>query len=124
MPRRTSPTLTDAEARLMHVLWDLGAATVAEVIEALPGPARPAYNTVLTLLRILERKGYVSHEKSGRAFVFAPTVRRDEAQRSALRHLRVRLFGNSATALLLNLLGDEKIDRRERERLKQLVREA
>lgn len=108
----------------MHVLWDHGAATVAGVVARLPGPPRPAYNTVLTTLRILERKGYVSHVKTGRAFVFRPRVPRMQAQQHALAHLRFRLFGNSTTSLVLNLLADERLDAAERDELKRMVREA
>jgi predicted transcriptional regulator len=124
MPRRTSPTLTDAEARLMHVLWDHGAATVAEVVDLVPGTPRPAYNTVLTLLRILERKGYVTHAKAGRAFVYSPRVPRVQAQRRALAHLRSRLFGDSTTSLVQNLLSDEHLDASELDALKRMIRKA
>jgi len=69
MSRRKSATLTDGELRLMNVLWDKARATVRDVVAALPSPRRPAYSTVLTMLRILEEKGYARHEKRGRAFV-------------------------------------------------------
>jgi predicted transcriptional regulator len=124
MPRRTSATLTDAEARLMHVLWDHGAATVAEVVDLVPGTPRPAYNTVLTLLRILERKGYVTHAKAGRAFIYSPQIPRAQAQRRALAHLRSRLFGDSTTSLVQNLLSDEHLDARELDELKRMIRKA
>lgn len=123
MPRRASPTLTDAEARLMHVLWDHGASTVAEVVERLSGAPRLAYNTVLTMLRILERKGYVTHAKAGRAFVFRSRVPRAQAQRRALAHLRSRLFGNSTTSLVQNLLSDEQLEASELAELRRLIRE-
>lgn len=108
----------------MHVLWDHGAATVARVVDLLPGTPTPAYNTVLTLLRILERKGYVTHAKAGRAFVYTPRVPRAQAQRHALAHLRSRLFGDSTTSLVLNLLSDERLDARELDELKRMIREA
>ena len=63
MPRRRSPALTDAELRIMNVLWGRERATVGDVVDSLDGPRKPAYNSVLTILRILERKGYVTHEK-------------------------------------------------------------
>ena len=87
MPRPKSPTMTDGELRLMRVLWDKGQATVGEVVDALNTGPKPAYNTVLTLLRIMEKKGYVSHRKDGRAFIFHPAVDRADASRSALQTL-------------------------------------
>ena len=74
----------------MNVLWDLSDATVGQVVERLEGPSRPAYNSVLTLLRILERKGYVRHEKQGRAFTYAPIINRTQARRGALTQLLSR----------------------------------
>jgi predicted transcriptional regulator len=80
-----------------------------------------AYNTVLTLLRILERKGYVRHTKDGRAFVYEAVVNRGQASRSAVRQLLNRFFQDSPELLVLNLLKDEAIDERELERLKKLT---
>ncbi|HEV3216771.1 MAG TPA: BlaI/MecI/CopY family transcriptional regulator [Vicinamibacterales bacterium] len=108
MPRPTSPTLTDGELRLMRVLWDKGEASVSEVFNDLKEKPKPAYNTVLTLLRILERKGYVTHRKDGRAFVFLPTVDRSNARKSALKSLVDRFFEGSPRLLVLNLLEDEQ----------------
>ena len=124
MPRKKSPTLTEAELRLMDILWDLEAATVGRVVAALPRRRALAYNTVLTTLRILEVKGYVTHRKKGRAYVYSPRVGRVDAQRSALRHVVARFFDNSPELLVLNLLKDEKIDTAELERLKKQIRES
>ncbi len=125
MARKKSLNLTEAEQRLMEVLWERGSATVAEVTEALPKKAGLAYNTVLTTLRILEAKGYLRHSKpkDGRAFLYTPIVSRDEASHSALRHLLHRFFGNSAEALVLNLLEDEKLSEAARKRIRSLLEE-
>jgi predicted transcriptional regulator len=121
MPRPPSPSLTDGEARLMTVLWDKGRATVADVVAAL-GPKRSVnYSTVQTLLRILEAKGYVTHRKEGRAFVYRPLVDERQARRRALRHLVSRLFNDSPSLLVLNLLEDQRIDPGELERVKKLL---
>jgi len=120
MPRRPSPTLTDAEARLMTVLWDKQRATVADVVAAL-GKRAVSYSTVQTLLRILETKGYIAHEKAGRAFVYRPVVDQKQARRRALSHLVSRLFNNSLSLLITNALEDERIDPAEIERLKTLL---
>ena len=121
MARKKSPTLTEAELRLMEVLWDRGKSTVNEVADAVAGTAPLAYSTVLTTLRILERKGYLRHAKEGRAFVYEPIVGRGEASRSAVRYLLSRFFSNSPELLVLNMLEDEEIDQQELDRLKSLI---
>ncbi|MGE3176329.1 MAG: BlaI/MecI/CopY family transcriptional regulator [Vicinamibacterales bacterium] len=121
MARRPSPALTDAELRIMRVLWDRTRATVGEVVDGIEGPDRPAYNSVLTILRILERKGYVTHEKDGRAFVYLPIVDRAQARRSALSQLLSRFFNGSPEALVLDLLGHEQVDEEERRRVRDLL---
>ena len=85
MARKQSPTLTDAELRRMKILWERGPSTVGGVVETLPEDEPLAYSTVLTTLRILEDKGYLRHEKQGRAFVYHPVVDRRAARRNALR---------------------------------------
>jgi predicted transcriptional regulator len=109
----------------MEVLWEKGSSSVGEVAEALPKKLDLAYNTVLTTLRILEEKGYVRHSKpkDGRKFVYTPVVSREQASHSALRHLLSRFFGNSAEALVLNLLDDEKLSDTERRRIRDLLEE-
>lgn len=121
MARRRSVTLTDGELRLMRVLWRRERATVSDVVEGLTEKPRPAYNTVLTLLKILEQKGYVTHEKDGRAHVFKPRIGEADARRSALRHLMGRLFEGSPSLLLLNLLEHEPVDAAETARLRALI---
>ena len=124
MPRRPSPALTDAEARVMAVLWQRKTATVADVVGALKKRRVVSYSTVQTILRILEMKGYVSHEKVARAFVYRPLVDERQARRRALRHLVIRLFEGSPSLLVLNVLEDDQIDPAELERLKKLVADA
>ncbi|HXW05122.1 MAG TPA: BlaI/MecI/CopY family transcriptional regulator [Vicinamibacterales bacterium] len=121
MARRRSPTLTDVEARIMAVLWQQQQATVADVVAALQARRSPSYSTVQTMLRILEQKGYVAHEKIGRAFVYRPIIDQRQARRSALSHLVSRLFEGSPALLVLNVLEDERIDPAELERLKKLI---
>jgi predicted transcriptional regulator len=120
MPRKPSETLTDAELRVMEVLWERGEATVADAVEAL-GDLRLAYSTVLTTLRILEKKGYATHRQEGRAFVYAPVVDRKEARRSVIRHILSRFFDDSPELLVLNVLEQESVDMKEVQRLRRLV---
>lgn len=124
MSRPKSPTLTDGELRLMRVLWERGEASVGEVVQALKERPRPAYNSVLTLLRILERKGYLTHRKDGRAFVFLPVVDRAHASRSALKTLVNRFFEGSPRLLMLNLLEDDQLSPEELQQLKQRIEKA
>jgi predicted transcriptional regulator len=123
LPRQKSLNLTEAELRLMDIVWDKGAATVGEVAAALPAEPGLAYNTVLTTLRILEQKGYVRHTKSreGRAFVYRPVVGREQASRNALRHLVSRFFANSPELLVLNLLDDGELSQAELRRIRNLI---
>lgn len=123
MPPRKSPTLTEAELRLMEVLWEKGPATVHQVLQALPPKPALAYNSVLTTIRILEKKGYVQHLKDGRAHVYTPLVGREEASRSEIRNLVTRFFNNSHELLVLNLLEDKALDADELERLRGLLQE-
>lgn len=124
MARKKSPSLTDAELRLMEVLWQKGSASVADVVEALPKELDLAYSTVLTTMRILEEKGYVRHTKEGRAFVYHPLIERTEASRSAVRHLLTKFFGNSREELVLHLLKDDDVTEREMTRIRKLIEEA
>lgn len=121
MPPRKSATLTEAELRLMEVLWQKGPATVQQVLEALPGKAPLAYNSVLTTIRILEKKGYVRHVKDGRAHVYTPLVERKEATRSEISRLVNRFFGNSHELLVLNILEDQGVDASELNRLRKML---
>jgi BlaI family transcriptional regulator, penicillinase repressor len=123
MPRPKSTTLTDGELRLMRVLWEKGEASVGDVVNALEGP-KPAYNTVLTFLRILEKKGYITHRKNGRAFIFMALVDRSDASRSALKTLMNRFFDGSPRLLVLNLLDDEQLSPEALKQLKQRLEQA
>ena len=123
MARKKSPHLTEAELRLMDVIWDKESATVTEVAEALPKELGLAYNTVLTTLRILEEKGYLRHTKpdDARAFVYQAIVGRNEAGRNAVRYLVSRFFRNSPELLVLNLLEDEELSAKELGRIRKMV---
>src|SRR4029077_17940839 len=121
LARSKSATLTEAELRIMNVLWERQSATVHEVLEALPSKPALAYNSVLTMCRILEKKGYVKHEKDKRAHVYLPLMDRKDATRFEVRHLVSRFFGNSNEQLVLNVLEETSIDAEELDRLRQLL---
>ena len=124
MARSSSPTLTDAELRLMKILWAQGPSTVSDVVKALPDTVPLAYSTVLTTLRILEQKGYLRHEKEGRAYVYHSLVDRSVARRSAVRYLMDRFFNNSPEQLVLNMLEHDDLDLSDLEQLKKMIDES
>jgi predicted transcriptional regulator len=121
MPPKRSITLTQAELRLMRVLWDRGESTVADMVSAVSGQSAIAYTSVLTTIRILETKGFVSHRQEGRAFLYCSSIGETEASRSEVRHVLQRFFGNSRERLLLSLLGDDQITPAELKRLKEAI---
>jgi predicted transcriptional regulator len=102
----------------MAVIWRLRQSTVADVVAEV---GDVSYSTVQTMLRILENKGYITHRKSGRAFVYRPVVDQQQVRRKALRHLVARFFENSPSLLVLNVLEDKQIEPREIERLRKLL---
>ena len=127
MPPKRSITLTEAELRLMRLLWRRGESAVADLVLALeqdPEANSLAYTSVLTTVRVLEAKGYLTHRQEGRAFLYTPCVAEHEASRSEVRHVLGRFFGNSRERLLVSLLGDEEITLDELLRLKQRIAEA
>jgi predicted transcriptional regulator len=119
VPPKQSATLTEAELRIMDVLWRKGSGTVQQVLDWLPSTL--AYNSVLTTVRVLEKKGYLDHAKDGRAHVYEPIIGRDQATRSEIRHLVGRFFRNSHEALVLNILQDEAIDAKDLDRLREML---
>lgn len=123
MPRAKSSGLTDAELRLMEVVWKKGVATVADVVDGVTADPPLAYSTVLTTLRILENKGYLVHSKQGRAFAYKPAVARDAARDTAIRHLLRRFFDGSPELLLLNLLERKDVGAKELARLRKRIEE-
>ena len=121
MPPRSSETLTEAELRIMNVLWMKGSGTVQQVLDSITERPVLAYNSVLTTIRVLEKKGYLKHLKDGRAHVYSPLVGKKEATRSEIRHLVSRFFTNSQEQLVLNLLEDQGIGAEEIGRLRAML---
>ena len=123
MARKKSSGLTDAELRVMDALWSKGSATVSDVLARLPRDIPLAYSTVLTTLRILERKGYLKHHKEGRAFVYRPVVAREQESDKAVTHLLRRFFEGSPELLMLRLVERRRITPEELERLRKRIAE-
>ena len=118
----SSETLTNAEHRIMEVIWARGSATVAEVVDALEG--KDAYTTILTLMRILKAKGFLSSRKEGRAHVFTPRVDRDTAARKAVHQLLSKFFSGSPSELVLTFLREEELTPEELDVIKQKIMES
>ena len=123
-PTSAHSALTKRERQIMDVLYRLGRATAAEVMDGLD--EAPAYSTVRTQLRVLERKGHVRHEEEGLRYVYMPTVPRHSARRSALRHLVDTFFEGSTTNAVAALLGGEasRLSDEELSRIEDLVKNA
>ena len=119
MARKKATTLTNAEHRIMEVIWARGSATVADVVEALEG--KDAYTTILTLMRILKAKGYLATRKEGRAHVFTPRVDRDTAARKAVHQLLSKFFSGSPSELVLTFLREEELTPEELDEIKQRI---
>ncbi|HET7815457.1 MAG TPA: BlaI/MecI/CopY family transcriptional regulator [Candidatus Baltobacteraceae bacterium] len=123
MPRAKSEGLTEVEQRVMEVLWTRGDGTVSEVLNAVDSPKPLAFNTVQTMLRILEQKGYLRHTEEGRAFRYFPLVDRAQASRSAVQSVVRRFFG-SPGKLALNLLQSEQLTPDELAHIRRLIQTA
>ena len=121
MARTPTPTLTEAELRIMKVVWKQGSATVNDVVAALPSGKRLAYNTILTTMRILEQKGCLKREKVGRSHTYRPLVSRGQARRKAVRHMVKSFFDDSPEQLVLSVLENEKLTPEEVARLKKMI---
>jgi predicted transcriptional regulator len=111
--------LAEREADLMEVLWEEGPSTVAEVRKRLK--AKLAYNTVLSVLRTLEMKGYVGHAQEGRAHRYIARIARDAARHSALRQLSAKLFKGSIELLMITAVSDQKLSGEEIRRIRVLL---
>lgn len=124
MARKTSDPLSRRERQIMDILYKEGRATAAEVLERMPDP--PSYSAVRAMLRILEEKGHVSHKQDGPRYIFVPTVGRDTARRSALRHLLQTFFDNSTEKAMAALLDEsqDKLSSEELDRLSLLIAQA
>lgn len=102
MPRQPAKTFTDKELEIMRVIWERGAATAKEIQEALPDDRH--YNSVLTIIRVLERKGHLTHRVEGKAHIYRAKAKAEKAQRRVLSHLIEQVFGGSAAAMVLHLV--------------------
>jgi BlaI family transcriptional regulator, penicillinase repressor len=122
-PAKQLTVPTAAEMRLLQILWDLEEGTVEDVVNAHSQKERPNYKTTQTLLRIMEKKRFISHEARGRVFVFKPVVSRKKIDHLSVQALVSRNFRGSAAGLLLNLLESTHIKKQELDELEEYIRE-
>lgn len=121
MPKKSLPALSPAETEILRLIWQLGSGTVQDVCGKLPRRRRIAYATVQTLLRRLERKGYVTHETKGKAHVFSPAAEREEVIKRTVGDFVDRLFGGDPVPLMLHLANHSRLDTEEIKRLRKLI---
>jgi predicted transcriptional regulator len=121
--RPRSATLTPQELEIMKIVWGRGEVTVRDVYETLLGRRRIAYTTVMTMMRVLERKGYLKASRAERAYLYRPARPERQVMRTMVRDFVDRVFNGSARPLLVHLVEDRRLSRRELEELERLVRE-
>ena len=112
--------LTRAEEQIMHVLWDLNKAFVKDVIDELPEP-KPAYNTVSTIIRILETKGFVEHEAFGKSHRYFPAVSKEDYKSFATEKLLTGYFSNSVESMFSFFVEEKKIDLKEADEILKMI---
>ena len=123
MRRRSARRLGDLELQILNVLWERGPSTVREVLESLPTQPRPAYTTVLTMMRLMHEKGYLDRRERGRAHVYQARLREQRVKRGLLRDLVEGAFRGSTEAVVIRLLEDENLSGEDLDRIKKLIAE-
>src|ERR1700686_3108690 len=111
MPRKPSEVFTDKELEIMNIIWQLGEASVRDIQERIPGD--PHYNSVLTIIRVLERKGHLIHRAEGKTFFYSAGESKEKARARLLRHLVDQVFGGSAASAVLNLVNAGDLTRKD-----------
>jgi len=120
--KSTGKELTRAEEQIMHILWEKGAALVHNILEEFPDP-KPAYNTVSTIIRILEQKGFVGHKAYGRTYEYFPLIDKKEYTKTYFRSFVANYFGNSYKSLASFFTAEENLSIGELEEIRRLMEE-
>ena len=121
-PKKSSSDLGRRERQIMDVIYQLGEASVSDVLERLPDP--PSYSAVRTMIRLLEGKGFLSHYREGTRYIYRPTQSKASVSRSALRHLLTTFFGGSASDAVAAILKSEELDGKDLKRIEELIKQA
>ena len=124
MPAKGIPQIpTSAELRILNALWQLGKATVDEIVSSFPARKRPNYKTTQAFLRIMEQKGFVRHTVRGRVFVFVPLISKEKVDQQSVQTLLKQNFGGSARGLLVNLLESNAVAASDIDALEDMIQE-
>ena len=121
--RKAHPTLTPQELAIMKVVWRLGEATVRDVYEALRAKRQIAYTTVMTMMKILQEKGYLKSSRAERAFVYRPAQPRHQVVTAIVRDFVDRVFDGAAAPLLLHLAKEGRLSKEERRLIRRIAEE-
>lgn len=123
MPRPSSKSLTDYELAIVKILWDKSPLSVAEILKKFPRIPKPAYTSLLTIVRAMEKKGYLGHVKVGKAYLYSPKIDKERYKSFEIRKIVDRFFGGSALDLAVNLIKEEALATEDIEHLKKLIRD-
>jgi predicted transcriptional regulator len=122
MPRKPSTTFTDKELEIMRIVWKLGEASARQIQDNLPGERH--YNSVMTIIRVLEKKNHLTHREVGRTYVYRATVSPDRARMRVVKHLVKNVFGGSAASLVLNLIETGDLTAEDLDTIRRKMRDA
>lgn len=123
MPRPRQPGLTENEFEVMQVLWAQAPLRISDILDCLQRSPKPAYTSLLTLVQTMEKKGYVKHQKKGKAYAYLPVLQQKKFLISEVKRIAKRLFGGSPGKLVLNLVENEQLSEAEVTALKQLLKD-
>ena len=119
MPRKPSEVFTDKELEIMKIVWQLEEASVKDIQDRLPGD--PHYNSVLTIIRVLERKGHLVHRAEGKAYLYSAGETKEKARARLLRHLVDQVFGGSASSAVLSLVETGDLTRKDLDQIRDKI---
>ena len=123
MPRPRQPGLTENELEVMRSLWTKSPLKVSDILDCINRTPKPAYTSILTLVQTMEKKGYIKHQKIGKAFSYMPVLKQNKFLFSEVKRVAKRLFGGSPGKLVLNLVENEHLSEDEIKALKLLLRD-
>ena len=123
MPRPKSTKPTSHELMILRVLWKEHPLSIAEILEKIPKKPKPSYSSLLTIVRIMDQKGFIQYEKRGKAFFYSPVLKEEKYSKLEIKNLADSLFGGSSFDLAVNIIKKEKLQPEEIESLKKLLEE-
>lgn len=123
MARPKSSGPTDYELAILKILWSEAPLSISEILERFPKKPKPAYSSLLTIVRLMDKKGYISHEKKGKAYFYYPVLKEEKYSKSEIKKLADTIFGGSKYDLAVNIIKKEKLKPEEVAHLKKLVEE-